>query len=103
MISGQARDAIEMAQILQVLMRARNQAVAPRPKATVQTASTFVNFASNETLESESREADNRALVDPVALAQAGIVNLMRVPGEQQVMLRVTVAEVNRNAARNID
>ncbi|MDB5341649.1 MAG: type and secretion system protein [Schlesneria sp.] len=33
---------------------------------------------------------------------QQGVVNLLRVPGEQQVMLRVTVAEVNRSAARNI-
>ncbi len=30
------------------------------------------------------------------------VVNLLRVPGEQQVMLRVTVAEVNRSAARSI-
>jgi pilus assembly protein CpaC len=30
------------------------------------------------------------------------IINLLRVPGEQQIMLRVTVAEVNRTAARSI-
>lgn len=30
------------------------------------------------------------------------VVNLLRVPGEQQVMLRVTVAEINRQAARSI-
>jgi pilus assembly protein CpaC len=30
------------------------------------------------------------------------VINLLRVPGEQQVMLRVTVAEVNRAAARSI-
>jgi len=30
------------------------------------------------------------------------IVNLLRIPGEQQVMLMVTVAEVNRTAARTI-
>ena len=30
------------------------------------------------------------------------MVNLLRVPGEQQVMLMVTVAEVNRTAARTI-
>lgn len=36
------------------------------------------------------------------AARQQGVVNLLRVPGEQQVMLRVTVAEVNRSAARNI-
>jgi len=30
------------------------------------------------------------------------IINLLRIPGEQQVMLKVTVAEVNRQAARSI-
>lgn len=30
------------------------------------------------------------------------VINLIRVPGEPQVMLRVTVAEVNRSAARSI-
>ena len=30
------------------------------------------------------------------------IINLLRVPGENQVMLKVTVAEVNRSAARSI-
>ena len=32
----------------------------------------------------------------------SNLVNLLRVPGEQQVMLMVTVAEVNRTAARTI-
>ena len=30
------------------------------------------------------------------------VINLLRVPGEQQIMLRVTVAEINRTAARSI-
>jgi pilus assembly protein CpaC len=30
------------------------------------------------------------------------VINLMRIPGEQQVMLKVMVAEVNRSAARSI-
>ena len=34
--------------------------------------------------------------------AGANVINLLRIPGEQQVMLRVTVAEVNRAAARSI-
>ena len=102
MVSGQARDAIEMSQILQVLVAARGVAAGVRRVAPLRTASSFVDFNNNETLDAESQEADNRSLVDPVALAQAGIINLMRVPGEQQVMLRVTVAEVNRSAARSL-
>ena len=34
--------------------------------------------------------------------ADSFIVNLLRVPGEQQVMLRVVVAEVNRSATRTV-
>src|SRR5204863_3523749 len=30
------------------------------------------------------------------------VINMIKVPGEQQVMLKVTVAEVNRAAARSI-
>ena len=33
---------------------------------------------------------------------QSNVINLLRIPGEQQVMLRVTVAEIDRTAARNI-
>src|SRR5262249_46503345 len=39
---------------------------------------------------------------DRLATDPANIVNLLRIPGEQQVSLRVTVAEVNRAAARSI-
>lgn len=102
MVRGQARDAIEMSQILQVLVAARGVAAGVRRVAPVRTASSYVDFNNNETLDAEAQEAENRSLVDPVALAQAGIINLMRVPGEQQVMLRVTVAEVNRSAARSL-
>ena len=102
MVSGQARDAIEMSQILQVLVGARGVPAGVRRVSPVRPASSFVDFTNNEPIDAESREADNRSLVDPVALAQAGIINLMRVPGEQQVMLRVTVAEVNRSAARSL-
>ena len=102
MVSGQARDAIEMAQILQVLISARGVNAGVRRVAPVRTVSSLVDFSTSESLEAEAQEADARSLVDPVALAQAGIINLMRVPGEQQVMLRVTVAEVNRTAARSL-
>jgi pilus assembly protein CpaC len=36
------------------------------------------------------------------AAGGSNIINLLKVPGEQQVMLRVTVAEINRTAARSI-
>ncbi len=48
---------------------------------------------------------DEQAAVDAIRDILQGhpnLVNLLRVPGEQQVMLMVTVAEVNRDAARSI-
>ena len=102
MVSGQARDAIELSQILQVLVAARGVAAGVRRVSPVRTVSSVVDFTTNEPLDLEAQEADDRSLVDPVALSQAGIINLLRVPGEQQVMLRVTVAEVNRSAARSL-
>ena len=102
MVSGQARDAIEMSQILQVLVSARGVPAGVRRVSPVRTVGNVVDFTSNDTLDLEAQAAENRSLLDPVALSQAGIINLMRIPGEQQVMLRVTVAEVNRTAARSL-
>ncbi|GAA5505439.1 type II and III secretion system protein family protein [Novipirellula caenicola] len=102
MVSGEARDAIEMSHILQVLVSTRGVPAGVRRVSPVQTVSNVVDFTGNNTLDMEAQAADDRSLLDPVALAQAGIINLMRVPGEQQVMLRVTVAEVNRTAARSL-
>lgn len=101
-VRGQARDSIEMAYILQILAGARGVPAGVQRAAATTTVSSVLNFTNAETLETEEIAAENRALLDPVALARAGIINLMRIPGEQQVMLRVTVAEVNRSAARNV-
>jgi pilus assembly protein CpaC len=40
--------------------------------------------------------------IQQILTGAPNVVNLLRVPGEQQVMLMVTVAEVNRTAARTI-
>lgn len=102
MVGGQAHDATEMAQILQILIGVRGTPAGIGVVAPASTVGSVANFSSNQRLDLQRVEAENRSLIDPVALAQAGIVNLMRVPGEQQVMLRVTVAEVNRTAARSL-
>jgi pilus assembly protein CpaC len=41
-------------------------------------------------------------LGDFLVAGGANIINLLHIPGEQQVMLKVTVAEINRSAARSI-
>ncbi len=102
-VRGQAPDVIEMSQILQVLVGARG--VRPglaRPLNSPTIAASYNFLAREETLESEETAAERRRVIDPLALAQAGIINQMKIVGEQQVMLKVTVAEVNRSAARSI-
>ena len=102
-VRGQAPDVIEMSQILQVLIGARG--VRPglaRPLNSPTVAASYNFLAREETLESEETAAERRRVIDPLALAQAGIINQMKIVGEQQVMLKVTVAEVNRSAARSI-
>ncbi|MEO1616274.1 MAG: pilus assembly protein N-terminal domain-containing protein, partial [Planctomycetota bacterium] len=108
-VRGQAPDAIEMSQILQVLSGARGvQPGLARPSNPVTVAGAFDFLdptnavATIDPLQAEGDEAARRRVLDPVALAQAGIINQMKIVGEQQVMLKVTVAEVNRSAARSI-
>lgn len=102
-VRGQTPNVIEMSQILQVLTGARGvPAAISRPEESV-TLTTALNFEDNlDPLEMEEQAAARRRLIDPLALAQAGIINQLQVVGEQQVMLKVTVAEVNRTAARSI-
>jgi hypothetical protein len=57
----------------------------------------------NEPSRSFSASQPLQATIDNYA--QAGgphVINLLRIPGEQQIMLRVVVAEVNRSAARSL-
>ena len=106
-VSGQAHDVLEMSQILQVLAGARGvRAGVTRPGvplATPLTVGNAFNFSEQvDPLEAEEEAAARRRVIDPLALAQAGIINRLEIPGEQQVMLKVTVAEVNRSAARSV-
>jgi pilus assembly protein CpaC len=93
-LSGQAKDVAEAAQILRIV-----QANAPGQAAQIPVENITLNL---------QRDPFGFDPAAPAALQQyllAGapnIINLLRVPGEQQVMLRVSVAEVNRAAARSI-
>ena len=107
-VRGQTPDVIELGQILQILVGSRGvRAGLVRPGTNLQSGdgtvgSTFNFRDSIDTLAAEEAAAQRRRLIDPIALAQAGIINQMKIVGEQQVMLKVTVAEVNRSAARSI-
>jgi pilus assembly protein CpaC len=105
-VRGQTPDPIEMGQILSILAGARGvRAGITRPANAVNSvtlASAFDLVGDNDPLSAEEQAAERRRSIDPIALAQAGIINQLKVVGEQQVMLKVTVAEVNRSAARSI-
>ena len=101
-VRGQAPDAIEMSQVLQILAGARGvRSGVTRPINPVITAASY-DFGGSDQLSAEENAAERRRVIDPIALAQAGIINQIKIVGEQQVMLKVTVAEVNRSAARSI-
>ncbi|MEO1526351.1 MAG: pilus assembly protein N-terminal domain-containing protein [Planctomycetota bacterium] len=101
-VSGEVPDVLEMSQILNVLLGSRRTRGLNQIPETPNFASEF-NFSTTEDRLEAERSADfaNR-LIDFRALAAAGIINQLKVVGEQQVMLKVTVAEVNRDAARSI-
>jgi pilus assembly protein CpaC len=92
-VRGETKDVIEAAQILRIV--AEHSPTRRRSKVE----SRNVNVAFIPGL------GDEQAAVDAIREILQGnpnMVNLLRVPGEQQVMLMVTVAEVNRTAARTI-
>ena len=92
-VRGESKDVIEAAQILRIV--AQHTPTARRTKVE----SKNVNVAFIPGL------GDEQAAVNAIREILEGspnMVNLLRVPGEQQVMLMVTVAEVNRDAARSV-
>jgi pilus assembly protein CpaC len=101
-VRGMAKDAIEASHILSIVAQhSPRQATDPFGQD-VQIVQQVAGFEEIDPLLQGEDSALRRSVVDPQALARAGIVNLLQIPGEQQVMLRVTVAEVNRTAARSI-
>src|SRR5207302_229820 len=102
-VTGEAKDIAEAAQILRII-----RANAPAPGAGGAAAG-----AARIPLDrlKAGRTGDNPALpgepltpgVEDYVVEGAGwVVNMIRIPGEQTVNLKVTIAEVNRAAARSI-
>jgi len=92
-VRGESKDTVEAAQILRIV--AQHTPSGRRTKVD----SNNVNVTFIPGL------GDEQAAVNAIREILQGspdMVNLLRVPGEQQVMLMVTVAEVNRTAARTI-
>lgn len=79
-VRGQARDAAEAAQIMGII---RGELVRAR------------GIAEGQAADPIGREAAGQAL------PAIQVVNMLRIPGPQQVALKVKIAELNRTAARN--
>ncbi len=92
-VRGQSKDIVEAAQILRIV--GQHTPTARRSKVEPQN----VNVAFIPGLGDEQAAV---AAIRELLQGNPNLVNLLRVPGEQQVMLMVTVAEVNRDAARSI-
>ncbi|MGO9108436.1 MAG: pilus assembly protein N-terminal domain-containing protein [Thermoguttaceae bacterium] len=93
-VRGEAKDAVEAAQILRIV--AQHSPTQRR---------TRVDSSKNVNVNFIPGLGDEQAAVDAIRQileGNANLVNLLRIPGEQQVMLMVTVAEVDRTAARTI-
>jgi pilus assembly protein CpaC len=92
-VAGQAKDIAEMTKILQVI-RASTPATS--------TATLPLNQINLNVNNIGPDGLPRQALENFLSTGETNFINLMRVPGEQQVMLRVTLAEINRKAARNV-
>lgn len=103
-IRGQAKDVVEATQIIRIVSE-------HAPPSRDQDRSQPTNLTVSQTAYSPEgvlqASEDLGFTLDRLATfagleGEANVVNLLQIPGEQQVMLRITVAEVNRTALRSI-
>jgi len=108
-VSGEVKDAIEANHVLRVLTRGTGaHQAAASPVLSNPAGGTNVNLnlgGSNVPFGFQPGIPDGQIrpdLSNYILPGENNIINLLRIPGEQQVMLKVTLATVNRDAARNI-
>ncbi len=95
-VSGQAKDISDASKILAVVREQAPQQT-PAQRIPVDRIDLTVTPDPNNPDQTIAQGLQNFVLS-----GNANIINMLRVPGEQQVMLRVQVAEVQRNALRSI-
>jgi pilus assembly protein CpaC len=105
-ISGEVKDALEANHILQIVQSGGSARVAANPVLT-NPAGTNINLNLTDPnifgfIPGIPEGQIRPGLENYILQGESNIINLLRIPGEQQVMLKVTVAEVNRGAARSI-
>jgi pilus assembly protein CpaC len=104
LVRGQAKDVEDAAQILRIV-----GANAPGGPESVPVRNVDLNLVSGLNPNGDAAFQDGeiqsmllRTAEKDAAEAGSTVINMLRVPGEHQVMLKVIVAEVNRNALRAI-
>ncbi len=104
LVRGQAKDVEDAAQILRVV-----GANAPGGPESVPVRNVDLNLVSGLSPSGDGAFQDGeiqsmlaRTAEQDSVEAGSTVINMLRVPGEHQVMLKVVVAEVNRNALRAI-
>lgn len=93
-VSGQAHDVVEGTQILRILRASSPGQAARIPVDRIELNLNAANLGPEGLPE--------QGLENFLVAGGPNVINLLKVPGEQQVMLKVTVAEVNRTAVRSI-
>ncbi|MCS7271435.1 MAG: pilus assembly protein N-terminal domain-containing protein, partial [Gemmataceae bacterium] len=103
MVSGQAHDIVEAYQIIRIVganapgqQQQQQQGQQQRPNVPTSALTPMGNPFD------PLRPGQTPGVEDFLAAGGPNVINNLRIPGEQQVMLRVMVAEVNRAAARSI-
>lgn len=105
-VSGEVKDIVEAAKILQIVranapqQQNNQQRGGPNnPGANIPVANVNLNLNPAPLFPGDQAP---QTLDNFIVQGESNVINLLRVPGEQQVMLKVTVAEVSRAAARSI-
>ncbi len=110
-VSGEVKDAIEASRIIHILTRGNASATAQNPVLTNPAGGQNINLNLGGSLTPFGNipfipgipEGQIRPdLSNYILPGESNIINLLRIPGEQQVMLKCTLASVNRTAAREI-
>jgi pilus assembly protein CpaC len=109
-LTGQAKDAIEATKILQIVRanvaQQRNQQLLQDPRTRALLTQTPLIPVTNVTPGvppgAEEGAQAGVGLEDYILRSDIPVINMLRIPGEQQVMLKVIVAEMSRSAARSI-
>ena len=102
LVCGLAHDVVQAGQIIRIIApRAAGQGNQQQPKNLTNIVEHGLAQTRITKLPDENPE-DSDEGTNPFARINLQVINMLRVPGEQQVMLKVVVAEVNRTALRNM-